>query len=278
MRTTTFKLYSLLVIGAVLLSACNMPGNVAVEETATASPRPATETPEPSATPTEAPPTDTPTETATETPLSTPTDTATPVPPMAEVNRESNCRVGPGGVYDLVATYQAEKILEVVAKDLGGGYWFVRNPDLPEEQCYLLGQNITITGDTASLPQFTPRPSPTAAPYFTIEFWKFDICQGRNFAVFNVTNVGSLPFRSHYIRITDQKVNQSVEQVSNAFDLRVGCVLARNIAPLEVGGTGYISSPVFTWNAINNRLQVVIQLCTEQDLKGTCVIQTLRIN
>ena len=275
---TTFKLFYLLVIGAVLLSACNMPGNAAVEETATASPRPATDTPEPSLTPTEAPPTDTPTETATETPLSTPTETATPVPPMAEVNRESNCRVGPGGVYDLVATYQAEKILEVVAKDLGGGYWFVRNPDVPEEQCYLLGQNITITGDTASLPQFTPRPSPTAAPYFTIEFLKFDICQGRNFAVFNVTNAGSLPFRSHYIRITDQRVNQSVEQVLNAFDLRVGCVLARNIAPLEVGGTGYISAPAFTWNAINNRLQVVIQLCTEQDLKGTCVIQTLRVN
>ena len=275
---TTFKLYCLLVIGAVLLSACNMPGSAAVEETATASPRPTTDTPEPSLTPTEAPPTDTPTETATETPRSTPTETATPVPPMAEVNRESNCRMGPGGVYDLVATYQAEKVLEVVAKDLGGGYWFVRNPDVPEEQCYLLGQNITITGDTASLPQFTPRPSPTAAPYFTVEFWKFDICQGRNFAVFNVTNAGSLPFRSHYIRITDQRVNQSVEQVLNAFDLRVGCVLARNIAPLTVGGTGYISAPAFTWNAINNRLQVVIQLCTEQDLKGTCVIQTLRVN
>ena len=92
---TMFNLFCLLLIGAILLSACNMPGSATVEETATASPLPATDTPEPSATPTEAPPTETPTETATETPLSTPTDTATPLPPMAEVNRESNCRVGP---------------------------------------------------------------------------------------------------------------------------------------------------------------------------------------
>lgn len=277
MRTTFFQLSGLLIIGALILSACNLPGNnAAVEITSTEPPTlPATDTPEPSATPTEAPPTETPTETATETPVFTPTATATPVPPMAEVNRESNCRIGPGGIYDLVATYQAGQILEVVARDLGGGYWFVRNPDFPTEQCYLLGQNITITGETAALPQFTPRPSPTASPYFTVDFWKFDACNGQDFAVFNIANAGSVPFRSYYIRITDNKAGKSVEQVLNAFDLRVGCVLAKNIAPLAVGGTGYISSPAFTWNARPNKLQAVIQLCTEKDLKGTCVIQSI---
>lgn len=278
MRKTIFPLICLLVTGALILSACNLPGGNATAEAA-----PPTEsftetaTREPAATPTEALPTETPTVTATETRVPTPTDTATPVPPMAEVNRESNCRVGPGGIYQLVATYQAGQKLEVVAKDLGGGYWFVKNPEKPEEQCYLLGQNITITGDTAALPKFTPRPSPTASPYFTLSFRKFDTCKGEDYALFVVENAGSVPFRSVYVKVTDQKVNRSVEQALNAFDLRVGCVLAKNIAPLEVGGTGYVASPPFKWSVAGHKLQAVIMACTEQNLKGTCVTQSIPV-
>jgi hypothetical protein len=196
---------------------------------------------------------------------------------MAEVNRESNCRVGPGGIYELVATYQAGQLLEVVAKDLGGGYWFVKNPEKPEEQCYLLAQNITITGDTVALPKFTPRPSPTAAPYFTVTFKKFDTCKSEDYALFVVVNAGSVPFRSVYIRVTDQKVGRSVEQSLNAFDLRVGCVLAKNIAPLNPGETGYVASPPFKWSVAGHKLQAVIMACTEQNLKGTCVTQSLPV-
>jgi len=222
-------------------------------------------------------PTDTPTVTPTETQISTVTATATPEPPMAKVVRESNCRIGPGGVYTLVATYQVGQILEVAAKDLGGGYWFVKNPEKPEEQCYLLGQNITITGDTDALPKFTPQPSPTAAPYFEVSFKKFDTCKGEDYALFTVNNTGSVPFRSFYIRVTDQKVNKSVEQVLNAFDLLVGCVLAKNIAPLDVGGSDYVTSPPFPWSVRGHKLQAVIQLCTDKSLKGTCVIQSLLV-
>jgi hypothetical protein len=268
----------MLFIGVLILSACNLPAGNATAEAA-----PPTESPteaatrEPTTTPTEAPPTETPTETATETPVPSPTDTATPVPPMAEVNRESNCRVGPGGIYELVATYQAGQLLEVVAKDLGGGYWFVKNPEKPEEQCYLLAQNITITGDTVALPKFTPRPSPTAAPYFTVTFKKFDTCKSEDYALFVVVNAGSVPFRSVYIRVTDQKVGRSVEQSLNAFDLRVGCVLAKNIAPLNPGETGYVASPPFKWSMAGHKLQAVIMACTEQNLKGTCVTQSLPV-
>src|SRR6185503_3610977 len=276
MRTTLFKLFCLLTLGGLFVSSCNMPSSNATAEI-TPPTEQATPTIELTATQTEVVPTKTVTMTATETPLPEPSATATIEVPIAEVVRETNCRVGPAGNYDLVATYQVGQMLEVVAKDLGGGYWFTRNPEKPEEQCYLLAQNITISGDTSALPKFTPRPSPTAAPYFNATFKKFDTCEGEDFALFVIENLGSVPFRSAYIKVTDQKVNKSVEQALNAFDLRVRCVLAKNIAPLDPGATGYLTSPPLNWSASGNKLRAVIMLCTEKDLKGTCVTRSMDV-
>ena len=279
MCTTFPQLFCFLTIVGFVLSACNMPVSGATAES-TPQIEPSTPTTvitsNSTATPTHQA-TGTPTVTATETALPEPSATATPEIPKAEVVRETNCRVGPAGNYDLVATYQVGQMLEVVAKDLGAGYWFVKNPDKPDEQCYLLAQNITISGDTSVLPKFTPRPSPTAAPYFSVTFKKFDNCKGDDFALFIIENVGSVPFRSAYIKVTDQKVNKSVEQALNAFDHMVGCVLAKNIAPLNSGGTGYVHSPPFNWAARENKLRAVIMLCTEKDLKGTCVTQSIDV-
>lgn len=279
MRKILSQLSYFVIIGAFILSACNVPGNNAAADTPQAAQSTPTDaaTVAPTATPTEVLPSETPTETATETPIPEPSITPTPEPPKAEVLRESNCRVGPGGIYALVATYQAGQMLEVVAKDLGGGYWFVRNPEKPEEQCYLLAQNITITGDIAALPKFTPRPSPTAAPYFTVAFKKLDKCKGEDFALFTLENTGSVAFRSAYIKATDQKINRSVEQAVSAFDLYVGCVLAKNIAPLDPGGTGYLTTPPFKWSISGRKVRAVIMLCTEKGLKGTCVTQSVDV-
>lgn len=279
MSTTFFQLFCFLTMVGFVLSACNLPASSAATE-----PAPPVESSTPTTVATIASTvtptgqaTETPTVTATETPIPEPSATHTPEAPKAEVVRETNCRVGPAGNYDLVATYQVGQLLEVVAKDLGAGYWFVRNPEKPEEQCYLLAQNIRITGDTAALPKFTPQPSPTAAPYFNVSFKKFDSCKGQDFALFIVENVGSVPFRSAYIKVIDQKVNKSVEQALNAFDQFVGCVLAKNIAPLNSGATGYVSSPRFDWTVNRDKLRAVLMLCTEKDLKGTCVTQTIDV-
>jgi len=273
MRKTLFQLLGFLIIVVLVLSACNLPGATATPE---ATVQPSATVVESTATQTAAP-TDTPTVTATETLTPEPSATTTPEPPMAEVVRESNCRTGPGGLYELVAKYPVGQEVEIVAKDLGGGYWFVRNQQKPEEQFYLLGQNIKITGETTALPKFTPPPSPTAPPDVKISFKKFDACEGSSFALFVVENVGSVPFRSAYIRVTNRKLNQVVEQSLNAFDLRVKCVLAKNIAPLNPGGTGYIASPKFTWPGRGQKLQAVIMVCSEKDLKGACVTKTIEI-
>jgi len=282
MRTTFFHLFYLLTIGILVLSACNLPSNIATTEKPpqTEQSTKAIAAVDLAATQTkqaEVGVTKTSTVKATETPLPEPSVTTTPEVPKAEVVRETNCRVGPAGNYDLVATYQVGQMLEIVAKDLGAGYWFVRNPEKPEEQCYLLAQNITISGDTSALPKFTPQPSPTAAPFFNVQFKKFDTCTGDDFAVFTVENVGSVAFRSAYIKFTDLRMNRSVEQALNAFDQFVGCTLARNIAPLNQGATGYVNTPPIHWNARNNKVRAVLMLCTEQNLKGTCITRTVDV-
>jgi len=274
MGTTFYRVFSWLCIGGLLLSACNMPGgNVAIETlpsaTHTATPIEATSTP------TDIPPTETPTFTPTETLTPEPSATSTPEIPKAVVNRQTNCRVGPAGNYDRVAVYEAGQKLEVVAQDLGNGFLFVRNPEKPEDQCYLPASNITVTGDTSALPKFTPQPSPTLMPYFNATFKKYNTCKGEDYAVFVVENVGSVPFRSAYIKVANPKVNKSVEESLNAFDLHVGCVLAKDIYPLDPGATGYVNSPPLTFSKNGNGLTVFIMLCTEKFLKGVCPTQSM---
>ena len=278
MRRTYPSFLSVLIVSSLLLSACNLPvsNQAAADPTATETTA-NTATIESTNTPTEIPPTQTPTVTSTETPLPEPSETITPEAPKAEVIRETNCRLGPAGNYDLVAKYAVGQKLELVAKDLGAGYWYVKNPDKPEEQCYLLGQNIKISGELSALPKITPPPSPTAAPYFSAALKKFDSCKGNDFVSFTVENTGSVAFRSAYIKVIDQKANKSVEQALNAFDLFAGCVLAKNIAPLDPGETGYLSSPPFQWAVNKDKLRAVLMLCTEKDLKGTCVTQTIAV-
>lgn len=274
-RTLHFSLFLFLCFG---LLACNMPSASTPEPTPEqATPIPPSET---------SPPTDTPAPSDTPTPSLTPTETATPEPsatptvqiPVAEVFRETNCRTGPAGNYGLVAVIAAGTMVEIIAQDLGAGYyWYIRNPENPEEGCWLLAQNATVAGDTSALPQFTPLPSPTKAPGFTVAFKNFDICKGGYFVRFSITNTGDVNFRSAYVKVTDTKTQEVREQSLNAFDLTEGCIVAINVAPLTPGKSAHVQSPTFNKDPRNNRLNAVIMLCTEQNLRGTCVTQTLEI-
>jgi hypothetical protein len=283
MRTNFFRSLVFPAILVLAAMACNLPVSSPAPETATQPIQPmieasatidlaATQTRQASLIPTE-----TSTTAATETSLPYASATTAAEHPKAKVNRETNCRVGPGGMYDLVATYQAGQILDVLATGLAQGYWFVQNPEKQEEQCYVMAQNVTINGDTSALPKFTPQPSPTPPPYFEAKFKKIDTCNGNRFANFSVENTGNVDFRSAYIKVTDTKANKSVEQALNVFDLYGGCTLAKAISPLDPGKTGYVPSPAFTWNIHEDKLKAVIMLCTEKGLKGICVTQTLDV-
>jgi hypothetical protein len=272
-RIFTFMLYILL---CVSLLGCNLPTQATAEATITETALP-TETPSPEPTATQ-PPTETPAPTATETATAEPSATPTIAIPIADVFRETNCRTGPAGNYDLVAIIDPGTKVEILATDLGAGYyWFIRSPENAEQGCWLLAQNAKIEGDVSALPAFTPIPSPTSAPAFKVAFKNFDFCKGSPFVRFSVTNTGDVQFRSAYVKVTDSKTKEVQEHSLNAFDLTDGCIIARNVAPLLPGQNAHVQSPVFIKDPRNNRLNVVITLCTEQNLSGICVTQTLEI-
>jgi hypothetical protein len=270
MHSIRFRFLCALVTMTMAILACSMPF--------AAPPAPVTATATMSApTQTEAPiNTITPAVTATETLTPAPSLTPTAEIPLAEVVKESNCRIGPGGMYDLVLTFQAGDSVEIVARDLGGGFVFVKNLDNPEQMCWMLQNNLTISGNITPLPAYTPPPSPTLAPNFTIEFKNYDNCKGV-FARFIVVNTGNFGFRSAYVKVTNLKNKEVTEQAVNAFDLTVGCIVAQNIAPLGPGKTGYLQSDRFNKDPRGQKLRAVFQLCTEQGLKGVCITKTLDV-
>lgn len=253
-----------------VLAACNLPTAATPQPIPSKIPSTRTSVP-PSATPA---PTDTPAPTEPPTASPAPTATSTPEIIIASLLQQGICRSGPAGNYNIVATYQPGDKVEVIAKDLGGYFWLIRDLANPEQTCWLNSAKIDISGDTNALAAVTAPASPTLQPSFTIDYKNNDVCKGP-FMRFILVNNGGVQFRSAYIKITDLKTGEISEQAVLAFDLTVGCVVAKNITPLTPGSTGFLQSTVFKKPFLGHKIKATFMLCTEQGLKGACTTQTL---
>jgi hypothetical protein len=109
----------------------------------------------------------TPTETLTPTLAPTPTETLTPTlsNPQVQVGVDTNCRVGPGDIYDIVGGLLVGETAQVVGQYLPGNYWIIDNPD-GSGDCWIWGYYATLEGPVDDLPYFTqpPTPTPTVTP------------------------------------------------------------------------------------------------------------------
>ena len=103
------------------------------------------------------------TETATELVTATTARTATSSVPMVPVSVNTNCRTGPGVIYDLVSALLVGQEAEVVARNADGNYWVIQNPG-GSGTCWLWGFYATVEGPTASLPVWDAKPTPTPLP------------------------------------------------------------------------------------------------------------------
>jgi hypothetical protein len=101
-----------------------------------------------------------PTETQTELPTDTLAFTATSTVPIVQVSENTNCRTGPGTIYDLVSALLVGKEAEVIARSADGIYWVIQNPG-GSGTCWLWGFYATVEGPTASLPVWDAPPTPT---------------------------------------------------------------------------------------------------------------------
>lgn len=217
--------------------------------------------------------------TATLIPSSTPTPlpvfTSTPVVPQISVSVATNCRVGPGRVYDRVGALAVGQVAEVVGRNNQGNYWYIRNPNQPSSFCWLWGEYATVTGNLAALPVFTPPPTPTPMPAFVAVYDRLETCRGW-WVDFELTNTGGVAFESVSLNVRDTVTGQVVSMFADSFVDADGCVDSSTRDELQPGASPNVSSPAFNYDPSGHELQATITVCSSEGLNGTCLTQVLR--
>ncbi|MCK6539590.1 MAG: hypothetical protein L6Q26_05990 [Anaerolineales bacterium] len=268
------------VVPVFALQACSLPGastpdpnliNTMVAQTFSAiqiqSAVPAT------ATPTFTPEIPTLTSTATLSP--TPEFTATPSVPQIRVSVPTNCRVGPGRVYDRVGALLVDEVTEVYGRDPTGNYWYVRNPDVNGGFCWLWGEYAALSGNFQVLPVFTPPPTPTPVPAFTASYTGLEWCNNVWWVEFRLENTGGITFRSISLSVFDTGTNSTVSLIDNKFTNLNGCNASDSRNAMGAGDKFIVSSPAILYDPTGKKLRATITLCSENGINGTCATQTI---
>lgn len=215
-------------------------------------------------------PTFTPTETLTPTSVFT----STPLIPQISVSMPTNCRVGPGKVYDRVGALLLGEVAEVAGRDPVGNYWYIHNPDQSNGFCWLWGEYATVTGNTSVLPVYTPPPTPTPTPNFAAFYAGKDTCTGW-WVDIELDNTGGVSFRSISLTLRDTVTDAVLSMYADSFTDLSGCGTSNTKDTLPSGASRIVSSPAFTYDPVGHKLRATITLCSNAGQSGMCVTQVI---
>jgi hypothetical protein len=229
-----------------------------------------TSTPIPTSTP------ELPTLTPTITLTPTPVFTFTPTVPQISVSVATNCRVGPGKVYDRVGALLVGQVSEVVGRSQLSNYWYIRNPNRPEGYCWLWGEYATVTGNVGALPVFTPPPTPTPMPSFYAVYERLDNCTGW-WVEIELVNDGGLTFESVAVTVRDTATNVVVSQYTDTFTDLDSCSYSSTTESVKPGTSPNLSSPQFGYDPRGHELVVTVTLCSRDGQNGTCLTDSFRV-
>ena len=236
------------------------------------------------------PPTETSTPTET---IPPPTETA--AAPTATVTRElvtltftgaTNCRQGASTYFPVIKTFDAGSVVEVIAVDPAGEYYFVQAAESRTGGCWVWNEYSTIAGNVASLPIFTPMPTPlpTATntppprPIYTVEYAGLTACGTGWAANFRITNTGSITLQSIRIRNYLEGVADPFIHSSNSFTTWSGGSKYAVLNEITKGVTMIVSTcqpGEFTIDPNWKTVKSEIYICPADDLKGTCTTTNL---
>ncbi|GAB4447731.1 MAG: hypothetical protein OHK0041_07620 [Anaerolineales bacterium] len=278
MRKRSLPLAALIVLLAASL-ACGLPAPAAtagpnilatsIVQTVAARQTQASLANPPSPTFTASPPTSSPT------PLPsltfTPEFTATPEIPLISVSVATNCRAGPGVLYEQVDVLEVGETAEIVGREPKGEFWYIRNPHQTPEFCWVSGKYATISGNTLYISYISPEP-PSGS--FTVTFQRVGNCTVW-WLDFRLTNSSAAAFQSFSLTMKDATANTTASLESNDFTRREKCNAPVTVDSLPSGGAVTISSPPLAYNPSGHTLNVTVTACTEPSLKGACLKQEL---
>lgn len=214
----------------------------------------------------------------------TPTITLTPTPliPLISVSVATNCRNGPGKVYDRVGALLVGETAEVFGRDPGSNYWYIRNPKGSPAFCWVWGNYATLTGPFLLLPILTPPPTPTPtftplptftatpSPSFKSDYISKDSCSGAWWPEIKLRNNGTIAFRSIFISVKDTVTGVTNAQINDGFTDRNGCLETLTRDKISAGDTYLLSAPAFNYDPAGHLMETAITLCSDTGQKGLC--------
>jgi hypothetical protein len=204
----------------------------------------------------------------------TPLFTTTPLIPQISVSVATNCRVGPGRVYDRVGALLVGQVAEVVGRDSSSTYWYIRNPNRSDAFCWIWGEFATVTGNFSVLPVYTPPPTPTPVPSFEASYNGIETCVGWWFDI-KLTNTGGLTFRSISLAVRDLDTDTVVSMSADKFTATDGCVSSSTEDTLGPDDTVTVSTAAFAYNPTGHDMRATITLCSNVGVSGTCVTEVI---
>ena len=227
---------------------------------------------------TEPPPEDTPT--PTNTPTVTPTDT--PSIPIVTVTENTNCRSGPGTVYDLVYIFMIGDEAEIIGRSSEANYVIIKVPDSSGRSCWLWTRYAVIKGNINDLPESTPPPTPTPAATatpalnFDFSFNSVGICGPSENVYLNVTNTGGIDLESRHLSAQNLDTLQVKTSQSNMFGQSPDCMTIAN-AMIQPGSTKYVSVG-FTPPIFGDTISITLKVCAQDGLGDPCLTRTKTVN
>jgi uncharacterized protein YgiM (DUF1202 family) len=206
---------------------------------------------------------DTPAETPSPSPSPTITSTPTPKQVVASVTKNTNCRVGPKDVYELIHIFKKGDSVELVGKNQEETFWYIQNQDGSIE-CWMWNEYTTTEGNTANLPVFTPPPSPIPFLNFVLTYKN---TTGEKSVNVYLRNTGNIPLESYSATFKDLDTSETLTKSNNKFG---------SMASVSVGNTTTISSPNFSASTVGHQMKVTVKACTLDGQSGKC--KTISIN
>jgi hypothetical protein len=202
----------------------------------------------------------------------TPDFTPTIETPLITVSVDTNCRAGPGSIFERVGMLLEGETAEVVGREPKGEYWYIRNPDEGLEYCWVWGEYATVTGNTLPLLYMSPAAPPASS--FAASFAKLETCTVY-WVDIKLTNNSAGNFESVALELRDADTNTLATMAENKFTHKTGCEVPVMTDALVAGATFILSSPPLGYNPSGHNLSVKVTVCTDANQQGICLTQTL---
>lgn len=229
-------------------------------------------------------PSETPTQTlppGTETVTPEITATFTPGPVTISVTRPTHCRSGPGKSFEIVGSLLVGMKANVIGHDSTNQYWYIENPYVFTEYCWVWGEYAEFEGNPLLVPVVTSPPTPTATGTakptlnFDLRGSGFQSCNGVFWMNIEVTSASQSLFESVKVEMLDKDKNITRTLAANNFAAAIGCDGLKVNDKVTTGAAVLFSGAKFDYNFKGNLMYAYVTVCTEDDLKGTCTTREI---